>query len=69
MKNLEMTQKQFELIKDEMKNQIKAQMNLVPVQKAFVNFFSIMLRDFVNYDKIIDTLDDLKFAEKININL
>ena len=54
-----MTQKQFELIKDEMKNQIKSQMNLVPVLKAYVNFFTIILRDFVNYDHIIETLEKL----------
>ena len=54
-----MTQKQFELIKDEMKNQIKAQMNLVPVQKAYVNFFTMILRDFVNYDHILEKLDKL----------
>ncbi len=54
-----MTEKQFELIKDEMKNQIKSQMNLVPVLRAYVNFFTIILRDFVNYDRIIETLDKL----------
>ena len=56
---MEMNPKQFELIKDEMKNQIKSQMNLVPVLRAYVKFFTIILRDFVNYDTIIETLDNL----------
>ena len=56
---MEMNPKQFELIKDEMKNQIKSQMNLVPVLRAYVNFFTIILRDFVNYDIIFETLDNL----------
>lgn len=55
--------KEFELIKDEMKNQIKAQMNLVPALRAYVNFFTIILRDFVNYDSIVETLDKLKLND------
>jgi len=55
--------KEFELIKDEMKNQIKAQMNLVPALRAYVNFFTLILRDFVNYDSIIETLDKLKLDD------
>ena len=46
-----------------MKNQIKAQMNLVPALRAYVNFFTIILRDFVSYDSIIETLDKLKLTE------
>lgn len=63
LKNLDIKFKEFELIKDEMKNQIKAQMNLVPALRAYVNFFTIILRDFVNYDSIIETLDKLKITE------
>lgn len=55
--------KEFELIKDEMKNQIKSQMNLVPALRAYVNFFTIILRDFVNFDSIVQTLDKLKLNE------
>lgn len=60
---MKINQQQFELIKDEMKNQIKSQMNLVPVLRAYVNFFTIILRDFVNYDTIIKTLDNLKLSD------
>ena len=75
IKDLTMSEKQFELIKDEMKNQIKSQMNLVPVLRAYVNFFTIILRDFVNYDHIIETLDKLtifdfkKFVDKLFKNI
>jgi len=63
LKDLDIKFKEFELIKDEMKNQIKAQMNLVPALRAYVNFFTIILRDFVNYDSIIETLDKLKISD------
>jgi len=62
-RNLDIMPKEFELIKDEMKNQIKAQMNLVPALRAYVNFFTIILRDFVNFDSIVETLDKLKLSE------
>jgi len=63
LKNLDIKFKEFELIKDEMKNQIKSQMNLVPALRAYVNFFTIILRDFVSYDSILETLDKLKLSE------
>lgn len=59
LKNIELNEKEFELIKDEMRNQIKGQMNLVPAMRAYVNFFSLILRDFVSNDKIIEELDKL----------
>jgi len=63
MKNMDIKFKEFELIKDEMKNQIKSQMNLVPALRAYVNFFTLILRDFVNYESILETLDNLKLSE------
>ncbi len=58
-----MKSNQFELIKDEMKNQIKSQMNLVPLLKGYVNFFKIILKDFVEYNNIIKTLDNLSLMD------
>lgn len=45
-----------------MKNQIKSQMNLVPALRAYVNFFTIILRDYVNHKEIIETLDKLNIS-------
>jgi insulysin len=58
-----MNSNQFELIKDEMKNQIKSQMNLVPILRGYVNFFKIVLRDFVEYENIIKTLNNLTLKD------
>lgn len=59
LKNIVLNEKEFELIKDEMRNQIKGQMNLVPSMRGYVNFFSLILRDFVSNEKIIVELDKL----------
>jgi secreted Zn-dependent insulinase-like peptidase len=63
LKNLKINFDEFQLIRDEMNNQIKEQTNLVPALRGYVNFFRIVLRDFVDYNSIIETIDNLKLDE------
>jgi secreted Zn-dependent insulinase-like peptidase len=56
---LKLSEDEFELIKDEMKNQIKSQLNLVPALRAYVNFFTLILKDYVHYHVILEELENL----------
>jgi len=60
---LKFNEGEFELIKDEMKNQLKSQLNLVPALRAYVNFFRLILKDYVQYQSIIDELESLSIAD------
>jgi insulysin len=63
MKKLKLNKSEFELIKDEMKNHINAQMNLVPALRAYVNFFTIILKDYVHNKNILLELENLKLEQ------
>jgi insulysin len=63
MKKLKLGKSEFELIKDEMRNHIKAQMNLVPALRAYVNFFTLILKDYVHNKKILIELEKLSLKD------
>jgi insulysin len=53
----------FELITDEMKNQLNAQLDLDPSTQAYVNFFGLVLKDYISSKDIIKTIDGLQKAD------
>lgn len=46
-----------------MKNQLKAQLNLVPALRAYVNFFTLILKDYVHFNTFVKQLDNLTLED------
>ena len=53
MKSLKFTKEQFYFIKDKLRNQIESKINLVPALQAYINFFSLILKDYVRNHNLI----------------
>jgi len=53
-RNIKLNPKEFEMIKDTMKASIENKLNLVPALQAYVNFFTVILKDFIHHKTIKD---------------
>jgi len=53
-RNIKLNPKEFEMIKDTMKANIENKLNLVPALQAYVNFFTVILKDFIHHKTIND---------------
>jgi insulysin len=54
---------EFELIKDEMIAKIKAMFGVSPTTQAYVNFFGLILKDYIKNQEILKTLQNLKKSD------
>jgi len=55
-RNLKLTQEEFNMIKDTMKSSIENKLNLVPALQAYVNFFTLILKDFIHHKSLIEVI-------------
>ena len=60
---MKLNQKHFDFIKDEMRKLIMSRINLVPQLRALVNFFSLILKDYVDNSVILKQLSELTLNE------
>ena len=44
------------MIKDTMKSSIENKLNLVPALQAYVNFFTLILKDFIHHKSLIEVI-------------
>lgn len=65
LRNLQLTRKQFILIKDELKRKLLSRRNLVPKLRAFIKFFSLVLKHNIPNEKIISEIDNISYEEII----
>jgi insulysin len=63
VKTLVLSENEFELIKDEMNNELEAQLNLTPTTQAYVNFFDLILKDIVKNKELLANLEKLELKD------
>jgi insulysin len=57
--SLSLSEEEFNLTKDEMKSQFEAQLNLDPFTTGYVNFFKLILKDYIKNSQILEELEKL----------
>jgi insulysin len=65
--SLSLTEKDFKLIKEEMRNQYEGINNTLPKIKAFINLFSLVLKDNESLDDILHNLSNFSLEQFLKI--
>ena len=56
-KNIEISKNSFILVKDQLKKYILRRLNLSPRFRAYLNFYNLVLKDFIRNQKLLNVLD------------
>lgn len=64
--SLSLNKKDFKMIKEEVRNQFEGINNTLPKIRAFINFFSLVLKDYESLDRILQNLSNFNLEEFLN---